>query len=140
MLPSKKRFETDFPSSREKRTGIGADEIDEQRPLHGNGQLVLPANRDDPVHLLGLLEALGPHLADAVDVDQVADVFERGLRDQDLAAQRVALDAGGEVDGAADRGVLRSLLRTEIPHDDVAGRDADAHLDRRGAPARGSSG
>src|SRR5439155_6419170 len=67
------------------------------------------------------------------DLREGAEVTDGGLRQQDLAADRTALHAGGEVDGGADDRVLRALLGADVADDGLAGVDADAHQQARPA-------
>ena len=50
-----------------------------------------------------------------------------------MAAHRAPLDAGGEVDRAADDRVLGPLLGADIAHHGLAAVDADPHLEARAA-------
>ena len=67
------------------------------------------------------------------DLGEGPQVAHGGLRHEDLAAHRAALDARGEVDGGADHRVLRPLLGADVAHDGLAGVDADAHQQARAA-------
>ena len=57
------------------------------------------------------------------------DLLPRRLRDQDLAAGRVGLDARGEIHVAADHAIFHPLGRADIAHHHLAGMNADAHFD-----------
>src|SRR5206468_10733591 len=63
--------------------------------------------------------------------NSVAEAVTRVLVDQDrpLHDLRVRLETSGEIDGVANAGVGRAVLRARIAGDDLPRRDADADLD-----------
>ena len=76
-----------------------------------------------------VLDALGLDLHLLAELEDSSHVLAGRLRDQDLAAGGVGLDAGGEIDVAADHAVFHPLGRSDIAHHHLAGVNADAHFD-----------
>ena len=70
--------------------------------LRRQRELRVPAQPVHPVDAQRLLETLRVHLARAADAGHPTDLAQRVLRDPDLSAGAVGLDAGREVHGAAD--------------------------------------
>src|SRR5262249_44936916 len=92
-------------------------------------QGVIPAY---PRHLPGdqrLPGPLGLDLQLSAHADQRRDLLPGALRDQDLPAGRVRLDASRQIDGGAPRSELHAPLRADVTDDYLPGVDADAHLD-----------
>src|SRR5262249_59689973 len=65
------------------------------------------------------------------DLDEVVNARVGTRTQEDLSADRAALDASREVDGGPDHGVLGALFRADVPDDGLACADTDAHLETR---------
>ena len=75
-----------------------------------------------------MLDPLGPDLDLLPDLKDGPHLFPSRIGDQDLAANRVGLDPGCEIDVAAYHSILRSLRRTDISHHDLPSMNPDADL------------
>src|SRR5437867_13199684 len=84
------------------------------------------------IDLDGLVPALHAHAVDAAQRDPVMHGGGGRLGEQDIAAIELvhALEARGEVDVVADRGVIEEIRGSHVAHDRRPGIDADPHAYR----------
>ena len=110
--------------------------------LQGPGKLIgqiggcrgeIPGQSQDMEDPHRLYLALHRHPVQLPEHHGVAAFGPGGLAGHDESAVKLvqSLEAGGQVDGVADGGVIEALLRAQIPHDGVAGVQADAHAEAR---------
>src|SRR6185312_1947384 len=104
--------------------------------IAGSGVLIkskLAPGGIDGKHLYRRRLALERHGAERLDCDALAQRRARGFVDQNdaLGDLGVRLEARGQIDGIADAGVSRALVRPRVSGHHFAGGDPDADPDRR---------
>jgi hypothetical protein len=127
--------------------GLGLRKAVEQR-----GQLALTTDKGGKATFDGHIEA-GPaaagaenfecrrrrpplhrYLAQVKCLKEARDQAVRGLADDHAPRPRILLQSRRQVGGVPHRGVVHAQVVADLPHDDRAGVDADAHLQGEAAP------
>ena len=77
---------------------------------------------------LGVLDSFRSHLHLPSKLENAPNFLPRRLGNQDLAADRIGLNAGGEIDVTSDHAILHPFGRADVSQHNLAGMDANPHF------------